>query len=210
VSSPPAPYPPPERSPERIRIEKAVEAVVVERGYPNATLEEVCERAGVDRAAFERHFADLEAAYLEMIGRERDEFIRRVAGAFAEQSTWRDQIRAAAWAMYGYLAEDNRRARFVFVEVLSAGEQAQLVRDVGMELLFDLIDLGRAELADPDLLTRVTAEAIGGSVYNQLQLAVERDSLNFDFARQLLYLVVLPYAGTEAALEELSMPAPWP
>jgi len=210
VSSPPAPPPPPERSPERVRIEAAIEAVVVERGYLGATLEEVCDRAAVDQPTFEHHFPDLESAYLEMIARERDEFIRRAAVAFAKQSTWRDQIRAAAWAMYGYLEEDKRRARFVFVEVLSAGGRAQLVRDVGMELFFDLIDLGRTELADPESFTRATAEAIGGSVYYQLQMAVERDSISLDFGRQLLYSVVLPYVGTEAALEELSMPAPWP
>jgi AcrR family transcriptional regulator len=187
----------------RAQIRDAIIAVVSERGYLDTTLQLVCDRAGIAAAEFERHFADVEDCYCQLIEEERNEVLRRAGVAFAAEACWRDAIRASAYALFGYLMEDVPRARFVFVEVMAAGERAQLIRDQGMELLFALIDQGRYELEDPDAVSWATAAAIGGSIYNQMQLAVERDHLTLDLVPRLLYNVVFPYLGAEAAKEEL-------
>jgi AcrR family transcriptional regulator len=191
---------------ERRAIRSAIISVVCERGYLGTTLDLICERAGVSPEQFLRHFADAEDCYCQLIEEERNELLRRVGVAFIAEETWRHAIRAVAYAMFDYLIEDLERARFVFVDVLAAGERAQLIRDQGMVLLFALIDQGRNELDDPDSVSPVTAEAIGGSVYNQIQMAIEQDELTFDLVPALLYNVVLPYLGAEVALEELSRP----
>ncbi len=198
----------PPKSPDddRAAIREAIVAIVCERGYLDTTLEAICERAGVTPGKFERQFADVEDCYCQLIEEERNEVLRRAGVAFTAEETWLDAIRATAYAMFGYLCEDLPRARFVFVEVLAAGERAQLIRDQGMTLLFALIDQGRNELDDPDSVSTVTAEAIGGSVYNQIQMAVERDTLSFDLVPALMYNVVLPYLGAEVAREELHRP----
>jgi AcrR family transcriptional regulator len=197
---------PSRRKDRRAAIRDAAIAVVCERGYLDTTLEEICDRAGVTQKEFERHFTDVEDCYCHLIEEERNELLRRAGVAFAAEETWLDAIRATAYAMFDYLCEDLPRARFVFVEILAAGERAQLIRDRGMFLLFALIDHGRNELDDPESVSPVTAEAIGGSVYNQIQIAIENDTLTFDLVPALMYNVVLPYLGADAAREELNRP----
>lgn len=191
---------------ERQEIRAAIIAVVCQRGYLGTTLDLICDGAGVTHEQFMRHFEDVEDCYCQLIEEERNELLRRVGVAFIAEETWLDAIRAVAYAMFDYLIEDLDRARFVFVDVLAAGERAQLIRDQGMVLLFALIDQGRNELDDPDSVSPVTAEAIGGSVYNQIQMAIEQDALTYDLVPALLYNVVLPYLGAELALEELNRP----
>jgi hypothetical protein len=112
--------------------------------------------------------------------------------------------------MLRFLREDPERARMMTVDVLSAGERVQLVRDQGMQGLIELIDQGRQELADPDSMSRATAEGIGGAIYHRMHLAIAADrcaSLEA-MVPELMYNVVLPYLGTDAALRELAIPPP--
>jgi AcrR family transcriptional regulator len=197
---------------ERARIESAFVGVVCERGYRETTVEAVCERAGVDLADFERHFSDLEDCLCEYIQEGTMVLLGRCLMAFGEQEEegWQGQLRAVAHAMLRFLQEDMARARIMTVEVLSAGERAQLIRDQGMEALFEFIDLGRAELDDPDSLSRATAEAVGGAIFSRIRNQIEsgdRDSLTA-LLPKMMYTAVLPYLGPEAAEAELRIPLP--
>lgn len=197
---------------DRQRILDALVDVCVERGYREASVALVAERAGLTEDAFEQHFTDLEDCFATYTLEGREAFFVAVGAALVDKSEWRDQIRAAAYAMLHFWQEDERRARMMLIEVLSAGPRAQLIRDEGMELMFDLLDQGRSAMADPEMLSRTTAEAVGGAIFNQMHLALERGDLSRDrgdeLVPQLMYTVVLPYLGTEAALEELEMPPP--
>lgn len=132
-----------------------------------------------------------------------------VARVFREQG-WRDRVRASAYEMLCFLRADERRARLMTVEVLSAGTRAQLIRDQGMQPFFDLIDMGRNELPDPSSLSRATAVSIGGAIYKRMQTAIEAGDLSVGdrLVPELMYTVILPYLGPEAALAELNMPPP--
>ncbi len=195
---------------ERAHIAGAAYEVIVDIHLSETTVEAIADRAGVDRATFHRHFKDVEDAYCEVLAAVRDEFLEAIVGAFESEEGWRNQIRAAAYAMLRFLREDEERARFTFVEVLSAGTRAQVLRDQAMEKLFDLIDLGRNELDDPDSISRATAEGVGGSIYNQLHMGIETGRLDLaePFVPQLMYSVVLPYVGSDEALKELEIPPP--
>ena len=194
---------------DRERLEAALVDEVVENGLARATVEGVCDRAETDRAGFESHFTDLEDAYYQVCKRFRDELIARVLPAFAGQSAWRDRIRAVAYAMFDYVDEDRTRGYFLFVEILAAGERAQRLRDEGTEVMIGLIDQGRNELEDPELLTPATAQAIAGSIYQQIRGAVERDDADAaGLVPKLMYNVVLPYVGPAEAQRELTMPRP--
>ncbi len=142
-----------------------------------------------------------------------EELLPRVADAYASGQQWRDRLRAVAYELLRFLREDPERARQMTVDVLSAGERAQLIRDQGMQALIELIDQGRAELDDPDSMSRATAEGIGGAIYNRMHVAVAAGELaTIDrLVPELMYNAVLPYLGSEAALEELSIrPPPQP
>lgn len=201
---------PPEEAPEQVRIERALVELCIERTYANLTLPMVLERAEVDRATFERWYEDLEDCFCRIYARMRDEYLVRVATAFAEPGTWREHMRRSAYHTLDFLREDPVRARISFVEVLYAGDRAKLIRDEAMQALFALIDQGRNEPTAPAVLSRFTAEAIGSAIYQRIQTAIENDELEqFEPGmREMMYLAVLPYLGEEAAREELALPLP--
>lgn len=197
---------------ERERIAAALIDLSVERGFYDLGLAEVLERAGVGEGAFQRHFADLEDCFAQVYERQRDEFVAAVFAGFSSRELWREQMRAAAWAMLEFLREDHKRAYFMSCEVHHAGERARLIRDEAMQGFFFLIDQGRGELEDPESLSFHTAESIGSAIYQHFSETIAR----FDFERlermipEMMYAALLPYLGPEAAAEELAIPAPPP
>ncbi|HYH53613.1 MAG TPA: TetR/AcrR family transcriptional regulator [Solirubrobacterales bacterium] len=193
----------------RARIQNALIELCLERSYAGVTLPDLLRRAGVDDETFHCYFDDLEDCFCSFYEEMRDEFMLRVGESFAGVSGWREQIRAAAWAIVDYILEDPGRARISFVEVWFAGERAKLIREQAMSGLFALIDQGRLERAD-SFVSSVTAEFVGSAVYRRLQAAIESGDLSGLEAEvpELMYAVVLPYLGREAAEEELRMPRP--
>jgi AcrR family transcriptional regulator len=182
-----------------------------ERGFERLTVESICDRAGISRAQFGRRYADVEECFCAVLDELRGEFTIEVLGSVLAESRWRDQIRAAAYAMLAFWSADLPRARFMLVAAFAAGERASMIRDEGMEAMVELIDLGRAEPEAPATLTRATAEAMAGTVYSQMQrlVVVERSPAEYRaMVPQLLHTVVLPYLGGEAAAEELEIAPP--
>jgi hypothetical protein len=127
----------------------------------------------------------------------------RVRPALASAPTWRDRIRVAMYTLVEFAAEDPARAELFFLDPREGGERLALLREQGFALAVQLIDEGRSELDDPESMSLVTAEALGGAVYGQIRRAVRRGALTTDLVPQLLYTIVLPYLGIEAAEEEL-------
>lgn len=194
------------RDPERPVIEAALIDEVVENGFRQATVAGICRRAAVDGEAFNRHFADLEEAYCLVLEGLLAEVFGRIMASFDGHQRWPDQARAGAHVIFEYLEEDRRRGRFMMVEVLFAGERAQLLRESGMKILTDMIDGARARLPETETLSRSTAEAIAGSMFHQVRAAIECDDpVPEDFVPQLMYSVVQPYFGTEEARRELAI-----
>jgi AcrR family transcriptional regulator len=185
-------------------IERALIDLCLERRYVNVGLSDLLSRAGVDEATFHRHFTDLEDCFCSFFEEMRDEFMMKVGEAFAGVRGWRNQIRAAAWAIVDFIREDPARAKISFVEVWYAGERANLVRRQSMRGLFALIDQGRLE-REGEFVSSLTAEFVGSAVYQRLRVLIERGEIDKleDEVPALLYMVVLPYLGPEAAEEEL-------
>lgn len=113
--------------------------------------------------------------------------------ASVEVDDWRGRLRLAAYALYRRL--DERSPAPVEAEV---------------EKLVGLIDQGRVEPGSPPTLTRVTAEALGGAISQELWLASRRKGSppEAELVPMLMYAAVLPYAGEERAVEELRIPPP--
>ena len=104
-----------------------------------------------------------------------------------------------------FLQEDALRARFLVVAVNGAGSRAQARRDRVLQGLADMIDAGRAELEEPESVSRHTAEMVSGAIYGTILAkvrggAVERSE---EFLPELVYLAMTPYLGARAAEDEL-------
>lgn len=198
---------------ERTRIQRALIEATNECAYRDTTVESVIERAGIDEAVFFRHFDDLEDCLYGTLQMQQRRLLDDVAAAGSGIPTWRDRLRATAYALFRFLWEDEKVTHFLVVAARSGGERVQLVWAAGFEQLFDIIDEGRAELDDPDSLSRGTAESVGGGIFSQLYAAIGRGPpfpTEEEIVPQLMYTAVLPYLGPEAALEELHTPPPGP
>jgi AcrR family transcriptional regulator len=179
--------------------------LVAEHGYEAASVQAVCERAGVGRADFDRRFADKEDCFLSLHDEIGADFCARARSAYEGATSWHDRIWAAGWAAMRFLQEDPERARFFVVEVNGAGGAAQARRDRILQSLADLIDAGRRELEDPASVSRCTAEIVAGAIYGTILTKVEGGWIErgADFLPELVYMAVMPYLGSRAAEDEL-------
>lgn len=191
-------------------LHRALIDLCYERGLADLTVEDLCVRAGIARADFNASYEDLEdcfiATYAAELGRYRDQ----VEAARSGLSTWRERLRATAYALLHYLGEDKRITHFTVVEVRRGGERAQLLIGEGIEELIDLLDEGRSQPGAPATLTRATAESVAGGLFNQLYLAIAHGDSRpeAEIVPEAMYSAVLPYLGVAVATEELQIPPP--
>jgi AcrR family transcriptional regulator len=191
--------------PVRKRIAMAMVELGAEQGLEAITVAMICERARVGRAAFDRNFSGKEDCFLRIHGEIATEFCQRTGAAYAGPRGWHDRIWAGAWAAMRFLQEDPVRARFFVVAVNGAGARAQARRDRVLQGLADMIDAGRAELEEPESVSRSTAEMVSGAIYGTIMIkvrdgAIERDE---EFLSELVYMAMMPYLGARAAEDEL-------
>lgn len=197
-------------SDQSTRLREALLDLCVERGYADLELDDLLERAGVDRADFDRDYESLDACFAAVLAQIYGEFFARAQAAVAEETGWRDRMRATAYALLRFLRSDERVARLAAVEAQHAGEGAQLLFLETFNRLVDLIDEGSAEATGPDSPSRATALGVGGVVFARIQEAVAEGELGLgeEEIPQLMYAAVFPYLGAEAAEEELRIPPP--
>ncbi len=196
---------------QQAQIRQALIDLCFERGFPGLTLEDLLDRAAVDRADFERHYASLQDCFYQVYLAELQGFRASAARARAAASSWRERVRVTAYALYRFIGSDPKLRKLTTADVRSGGERVQSLVGEEVEALFDLIDEGRQEPAAPASLTRATAEQIGGGIFNQLYLVGARGgpmAAEGEIIPQLMYSVVLPYLGIAAAAEELRIPPP--
>jgi AcrR family transcriptional regulator len=199
--------PPPRR---REPLRQALIDLCWERGLAEVTVEGLCARAGLDPADFQTHYADIEDCFFATYSAEFSRYRRAAEGARAGLGSWRERLRATAYVLLRYLAEDERVTHFTVVEVRRAGDRSDLLIGEGIEELIDLLDEGRAEPGAPANLTRATAESVAGGLFNRLYLSVAHgDSPNeAEIVPEAMYAAVLPYLGVAVATEELRIPPP--
>lgn len=196
--------------PEGERICQAMIDVVIERGYEEATIDAVVAQAGVERAAFDRHFVDKEDCFMQTYrSHVADPFEAAVFGAYEAHESWRDGLRACAYEAARFIRDNPRECRFGSIEMMQVGPVAQAHRERQLHGIVDLIDAGRQELDDPDSVGRGAAEAALGSIYlTAVKELGQGNSEGVGMVPELMYLAVRPYLGDEVAREELTMPPP--
>jgi AcrR family transcriptional regulator len=176
------------------------------------SVEALCDRAGVERSRFDSRYAGIEDCFFDAYSVEFNRYRRQAEAARDGLGAWRDRLRATAYALLRFLAEDERVTHFTVVEVRRAGERSALLIGEGIQELIDLLDEGRDQPGAAEGLTRATAESLAGGLFNQLYLAVAQGGSpqESQIGREAMYVVVEPYLGLEAAREELAIDPPPP
>jgi AcrR family transcriptional regulator len=180
-------------TPDRIR--DALVEMVGEEGASRATLENLLERAGLNREEFDRLYPSFEACVTEVWQQIITfEFWPRSDAAFRRGRSWREGIRLQAWDLLRFVEEDLDRIRYL-VETSFTTELVQANRDVEMSRIADYFHRGRLEREDGAEVPRATAEALIGAIWNgiaqNIQPPVDREALR-NGTPLMLYMTMRP------------------
>jgi AcrR family transcriptional regulator len=195
---------------QRQRIIAAVAHVCATEGYFKMSVEDVLAEAGVSRRTFYEHFKNKEHVFLAAYDDVAGGLLHRVTGAVDSGEGFSDRVRAGLSSFLGYLAGAPEFARMCIVEVLAAGPEAVARRDAAMRGFAELIQANAAELLpEAPSVSPLVAEMIVGGIYEVVYTRIVRGEVSKlpELVPDLVYSVLLPYMGADAAAAELQASA---
>lgn len=192
---------------QRERLLEAMVRVAAAKGYEATTVTDVIEVAGVSRETFYEMFEDKEECFLEGYDAVMDVLIAHVSAAYEASSheSWPERVAAVLRALVELLSSEADIARMAMVEVTAAGDDARSRYRAALARFTPFLEEGRDYSNQTDELPPDTARfAIGGAT-----------SMIFDEVRagrgpelerilpDLVFAVLMPYLGPEAAEDEM-------
>lgn len=196
------------RAIQRERLIVAMLSAVAEFGYLGTNVQDVIDRAGVSRPTFYEHFSNKEDCFLAAFDTSAERLRKKIAAAVRRGGdVWRDRVRYGLEALLRLAAREPEIARAMVVEARAASSAAVRRR---VELMDDfarcLDEQARELLSDPGQNTVAAAGIVGGVeslLYSRL-CKQESDRIE-SLLPSLMYFVVLPYEGHEAAGEAFAI-----
>lgn len=194
---------------QRERLIAAMLRAASELGYRETNVQDVIERAGVSRPTFYEHFANKEACFLAAFDVTASRLRERVGKAARKGAdNLRDRFRFGLETLLNFVATEPEAARTLIVEARAASVDAVMRRDDLLDHFASCIDAQVRELLpDAPSYSPVTAAGIVGGVeallYSRLNKG-EVDDLD-SLLPSMMYFLVLPFEGHEAASEELAV-----
>ena len=193
---------------QRERLIAAMLRAASELGYRETNVQDVIERAGVSRPTFYEHFTNKEDCFLASFDVTASRLRERIATATEKGGAiWRNRLRYGLETLLHFVATEPEAARTLIVEARAASPEAVMRRD---ELLDDFASCIDAEVREylptaPSHSPITSAGIVGGVealLYSRLNKG-ELDDLD-SLLPSMMYFLVLPYEGHEAASEELA------
>ena len=197
------------RAIQRERLIVAMLNAAAELGYLETNVQDVIDRAGISRPTFYEHFSNKEDCFLAAFDTSAER-LRKVVDAAARQGgeVWRDRVRLSLEALLRFAGSEPDTARTMVVEARAASAAAVRRR---VELMDDFARCLQAQaeelLPDGSLQSETTASGIVGGVESLLYSRLcrqEYDQLEA-LLPSLMYFVVLPYEGHQAANEAFAV-----
>jgi AcrR family transcriptional regulator len=192
---------------ERERLLEAMVKVAAAKGYEATTVADVVEYAGLPPESFDDQFESKTACFLEAYDAVFDVLVAHVTAAFeaASEEPWPEQIAAGLGALVDLLSVEADIARMAMVEVTATGDDARTRYRAALARFTPFLEQGRTYSGQGEALPADTARfAIGGAT-----------SMIFDEVRagrgpelkrllpDLVFAVLMPYLGPEAAEDEM-------
>jgi AcrR family transcriptional regulator len=188
----------PSAPPERLL--RALAAVVSEKGYQEAKISEIVERAKTSRRTFYEHFDSKEDAMVAALDSGSAQMLAAALPAFRRGGDWPHAVRDTQRAMLHFAAEEPEYGRLGAVDMYAAGPRALEQREMVTEGMEGLLQPGY-EVA-PEV-PAIAGEAVGGALY----------ALLYDFVRTegperlpalvptFAYVTLAPFLDAEDAYE---------
>jgi AcrR family transcriptional regulator/DNA-binding MarR family transcriptional regulator len=199
------------RESQRARILDAMVRSIADTGSESPTVEQVVRLAGVSKSTFYALFEDRSDCLRAVL----DEAVRRAAerGCLASESQacWAGRMRAGLAAVLDCLDDEPNLSRLCVAEAVAARPAALTRRGELLAAAARVIDEGRGELAPRCEPPPSTARSVVGGALGVMHARLLLDTGPRPLAgllNPLMGMIVLPYLGEQAALRELSHPAP--
>jgi len=198
---------PPEliRAIQRERLIVAMLNAAAELGYLGTNVQDVIDRAGISRPTFYEHFSNKEDCFLAAFDTSAERLRKRIEAAALEGGNiWRERVRLSLEALLHFVSREPDTARAIIVEARAASAAAVKRRVELMDDFARCLQSGAEELLpDGGSQTSTTASGIIGGVESVIYSRLckqECDQLEA-LLPSLMYFVVLPYEGHQAASE---------
>jgi AcrR family transcriptional regulator len=181
--------------------------IAAEKGLQAATVTEVTEMAGVSEASFYEMFEGKEACFLEAYDAIFDVLVAHMSASFEATAgeDWPRRVVAALRALVELLAAESSIARMAMLEVSAAGGVARARYRAALERFTPFLEEGRLYSNQGDELPPGTAGfAVGGAtsmIFDEFRAG--RGSELEKLLPQLVFAVLMPYLGSEAAEREM-------
>lgn len=197
------------RAVQRERLIVAMLNAAADLGYLETNVQDVIDRAGVSRPTFYEHFSNKEDCFLAAFDTSAERLRKTVHAAARDGGdVWRDRVRSGLQALLRFASHEPDTARTMVVEARAASAAAVRRR---VELLDDFAQCldseARELLPNHRASAGLTASGIVGGVESLLYSRLckqEYDKLE-SLLPSLMYFVVLPYEGHEAAAEAFAV-----
>lgn len=196
------------RAVQRERLIAAMLKAASELGYRGTNVQDVIDRAGVSRPTFYEHFANKEDCFLAAFDTSAERLRDRVdLAARKGGDVWRDRMRFGLEELLRFASTEPDTARALIVEARAGSVDAVMRRVELLDHFAGCLDTQVRELLpEAPVFSMTTATGIIGGVESLLYARLckgEHESLE-SLLPSLMYFVVLPYEGHEAASEELA------
>src|SRR5215218_9954906 len=197
------------RAIQRERLIVAMLNAAAELGYLETNVQDVIDRAGVSRPTFYEHFSNKEDCFLAAFDTSAERLRKKVHAAVRRGGdVWRDRVRLGLEALLRFAIHEPDTARTMVVEARAASAAAVRRRVELMDEFARCLQTQAHELLpDGRSHTAVTSSGIVGGVESLLYSRLcrqEYDQLE-SLLPSLMYFVVLPYEGHEAASEAFAV-----
>jgi AcrR family transcriptional regulator len=181
---------------------------VAELGYLGTNVQDVIDRAGVSRPTFYEHFSNKEDCFLAAFDTSAERLVKKIDAAVRKGGdVWRDRVRFGLEALLRLAASEPEIARAMVVEARAASAAAVKRRVALMDDFARCLDQQANELLPGPGRTAVTASGVIGGIESLLysRLCKEEHDRIESLLPSLMYFVVLPYEGHDAAGEAFAV-----
>ena len=190
---------------QRQRLIAAMAQVAAEHGRRAASVDLVCERAGMSRRTFYEHFTDGEQCFVSAVGQAFDQLFAAINAAVGtEAQDWEDRACTTVAALIATLDRDRTLARLCVVEPHSGSAVALSIRHAAVHRLALVLAAG-ATVGDVALRDAAARGAVGAI----LELATDpilADEPLQSIVAPALYTALAPFTGRRIASRRAADP----
>jgi AcrR family transcriptional regulator len=180
---------------ERQILDAAV-AVFGERGYQNASMDQVAERVGVTKPVLYTHFGSKHGLLLACIARARAELLEVTSAAASAASTPEEMLRKGTLAFFDYLERQAPEWTILYAESAVAGDAIEEIRAQQTDFIATLLAAAAPD-ADPQRLAGWANVIVGACE----RLALWRARTGITSEQATDYLMDLVWTGLGRAAE---------